>query len=86
MRSIACTSSAATRDAEQIAEGVVRCHPLTTSDLLAVLALGVAVLSFAVTVYEQYLKRPKLGVALGDNVFLAYGEGHSTLARHYQCH
>jgi len=42
--------------------------------VIAGLALAVALVSFAVTVYEQYLKPPKLVVELGSKIYLSYEE------------
>ena len=51
---------------------------MSTSDVLATLAIVVSVVTFVVTIYEQYLKRPKLAIELG-NAYLSYGEGLADL-------
>src|SRR5580700_9692195 len=52
---------------------------MSSSDVIALVALVVSIVSFAVTLYEQYLKRPKLATELGSEAYLCYGEGLTSM-------
>jgi hypothetical protein len=55
---------------------------VSASDIVALLALLVSALSFAVaaiTGYEQYSKKPRLSAVIGDNIYLSYGENKGDL-------
>jgi hypothetical protein len=56
---------------------------VTTSDVIAALALAVSVMAAIVagiTYYEQYGKGPRLTLELSREMFLSYGEGRRGLA------
>jgi hypothetical protein len=53
---------------------------LSLADWLSVIALVVSVVTFFITTYEQYWKRPRLSLVLGDSISLSYGPEYSGLA------
>jgi hypothetical protein len=53
---------------------------LSLPDTLSVLALVFSVATFFFTAYEQYWKRPRLSLVLGDSISLSYGPEYAGLA------
>ena len=47
---------------------------MNTSDVLALIAIVVSVCTATATIYFQYFERRRVAVALGDEIYLAYGE------------
>ncbi len=50
----------------------------TISDILSIVAIAISVVTLVITLYLQYLRKPKITALAGDTVHLMYGPKHET--------